>query len=142
MRGSDDRGFTLVEVLTSLSVIAVVMTAVTTFFVRSMVTIDVQGARQAAIQVAADAMEQLRQQPAALVAAWLQAAAQNTPVAFNGVSYRRTWSSPDLTAALLAATVTVGWTSRDCPTTGCTYAVTTQISTSANEPVFQSALTS
>jgi prepilin-type N-terminal cleavage/methylation domain-containing protein len=138
MRARGDDGFTLVETLTSLAVIGVVMSAVTTYFVKTMTTIDVAGARQAAVQVAADAMEQLRQVPGALAADWLKTNAVARATTVNTVTYTSTWSSPDLTALLLSATVTVKWPGRGCPAGGCSYAVTTNISTSAREPIFQS----
>src|SRR3954470_12914807 len=93
MAASRDDGFTMVEVLTSLAVIGVVLSAVTTFFVRSMITIDVQGARQAAIQVASDAMEELRQIPAANVVTWLTAQTAKPTVTFNSLTYTKQWTS-------------------------------------------------
>jgi len=139
MAAGRDDGFTLVEVLTSLAVIGVVLSAVTTFFVRSMAMIDMQGARQAAVQVAADAMEELRQVASADVPAWIVARANDAPVAFNKVDYTRTWASGVTVSALLNVTVTVRWVGRDCPSGGCTYLASTQISTATREPVFNSA---
>jgi len=139
MAAGRDDGFTLVEVLTSLAVIGVVLSAVTTFFVRSMMMIDVQGARQAAVQVAADAMEELRQVASADVPAWILARTGDAPVTFNKVDYTRTWASGVTVTDLLNVTVTVRWVSRDCPSGGCTYLASTQISTAAREPVFNSA---
>ncbi|MFI7541660.1 prepilin-type N-terminal cleavage/methylation domain-containing protein [Actinoplanes sp. NPDC049599] len=134
-----DDGFTLVEVLTSLAVIGVVLSAVTTFFVRSMVTIDVQGARQAAIQVAADSMEQLRQVAAADVAGWLSAQSATPTVIVNSLTYNRLWTSGVTVTDLLNVTVKITWRAKNCPSAGCTYATSTQISTASREPVFNSA---
>jgi len=139
MAASKDDGFTLVEVLTSLAVIGVVLSAVTTFFVRSMVTIDVQGARQAAIQVAADSMEQLRQVPAADVNTWLGTQSGTPEVVVNSIRYTRQWTSSVTVSALLNVTVKITWKGRTCPAAGCSYATSTQISTSALEPLFNSA---
>lgn len=139
MAANRDDGFTLVEVLTSLAVIGVVLSAVTTFFVRSMITIDVQGARQAAIQVASDAMEELRQIPAATVTSWLTAQAAKPPVTFNKLQYTRRWSSGVTVADLLNVTVRIVWQGQSCPAGGCSYATSTQISTAYREPVFNSA---
>jgi len=53
-------GFTLVEVIVSIALIGILMTALTTFFVSTVVTTDAQGSRQTAIRVADDAMEKVR----------------------------------------------------------------------------------
>jgi prepilin-type N-terminal cleavage/methylation domain-containing protein len=140
MAAGEDDGFTLVEVLTSLAVIAVVLSAVTTFFVRSMVTIDVQGARQAAIQVAADSMEQLRQVPSANVVAWLGVQSGTPTVTVNSLAYTRQWTSAVNSTDLLDVTVKIIWSGHSCPGSGCTYATSTQISTATREPLFNSAV--
>lgn len=140
MAAKKDEGFTLVEVLTSLAVIGVVLSAVTTFFVRSMVTIDVQGARQAAIQLASDSMEQLRQIPAANVVSWLGTQSGSPTVVLNSLSYTRQWSSGVTVTEMLNVTVKIIWQGNSCPSGGCTYATSTQISTSTREPVFDSAV--
>jgi prepilin-type N-terminal cleavage/methylation domain-containing protein len=139
MAASRDDGFTMVEVLTSLAVIGVVLSAVTIFFVRSMVTIDVQGARQAAIQVAADSMEQLRQVPAADVPSWLGTQSGTPEVVVNSIRYTRQWTSSVTVSALLNVTVKITWKGRTCAAAGCSYATSTQISTSTLEPLFNSA---
>jgi prepilin-type N-terminal cleavage/methylation domain-containing protein len=140
MAAGKDDGFTLVEVLTSLAVIGVVLSAVTTFFVRSMVTIDVQGARQAAIQLASDSMEQLRQIPAANVATWLSTQTGTPAVVLNNLRYTKLWTSGVTVTDMLNVTVKITWPGRSCPSGGCTYATTTQISISTREPVFESAV--
>lgn len=139
MARNRDDGFTLVEVLTSLAVIGVVLSAVTTFFVRSMITIDVQGARQAAIQIAADSMEELRQIPAANVVTWLSTRSAQPKPKVNGLEYTRLWTSSVTVADLLNVTVRITWQGNSCPSGGCTYATGTQISTAFREPVFNSA---
>ena len=149
--GPADAGFTLVEVVTALAVIGVVMTAVTTFFVRSMVTVNVQGARQAAIQVASDEMEHLRELPGSSVLAWLQAqnTNQNTRTV-GGIVYTTTWSCTALTGAgapkscaatdaLIIPKVQVSWRDRNCTGGTCGYAAVTQVSTSQTEPIFDPA---
>jgi len=140
MRGKDpaDAGFTLVEVLVSLAIIGMVLTAVSTFFVRSMVITKLEGARQGAVQVAATAMEQLRSVPGALALSWLtdHAAAETVPV--GAQTYTKTWDVPPLTA-LIAATVHVTWTSSACTGRRCEFSATTLISTANTEPVFDPA---
>ncbi|GIJ50896.1 hypothetical protein Val02_77820 [Virgisporangium aliadipatigenens] len=59
-RISDDRGFTLVEVLISILLITIVMTALTAMFVSSVAFTNKQQGRQMAIQLADDAVERVR----------------------------------------------------------------------------------
>jgi prepilin-type N-terminal cleavage/methylation domain-containing protein len=62
-----DAGFTLVEMIVSITVISIVMAALAAFFVSSMRLTRMQGDRQTAIQLAADAMERAHKlEPAAL----------------------------------------------------------------------------
>jgi prepilin-type N-terminal cleavage/methylation domain-containing protein len=146
-----DAGFTLVEVLASLAVIGVVMTAVTTFFVRSMVSVDLQGARQAAIQVAADQMEHLREMPGSSALVWLQDATNAAPTTVGSIVYTPSWSCTIVDAATLQSracvamdtiitpTVQVTWPEKNCPSGTCRYAATTLISTAQIEPLFDPA---
>jgi prepilin-type N-terminal cleavage/methylation domain-containing protein len=55
-----DEGFTLAEVVVSIAVIGVVMSALTTFFVTTMAVTNQQRGRQVAVQLAADATERVR----------------------------------------------------------------------------------
>jgi prepilin-type N-terminal cleavage/methylation domain-containing protein len=135
-RDPADAGFTLIEVLSSLAVVGVVMTAVTTFFVRSMVTVDLQATRQVAIQVAADGMEELRAVPGSLVLDWIQDHAGAEPVTINGLDFQRRWDVPTATT-LVTATVRVTWTANGCPSGTCSYSTSTLISTAAIEPIFE-----
>ena len=141
-----DAGFTLVEVLASLAVIGVVMTAVTTFFVRSMISVDLQGSRQAAIQLASDGMERLREMPGSSVYAFLQSSAATTTITANGIDYQRTWSCTTDTGGacqssslVIGPKVTVSWPDKGCAGGMCTYSATTLISTSQIEPIFDPA---
>jgi prepilin-type N-terminal cleavage/methylation domain-containing protein len=141
-----DAGFTLIEVLTALAVIGVVMTAVTTFFVRSMVSVNLQGSRQAAIQMASDGMERLRQMPGSSVFAWLQANSAATTVTANGIAYQRGWSCKTNTGGtclssslVIVPTVTVTWQDNGCAGGTCSYSAATLISTSLIEPIFEAA---
>jgi prepilin-type N-terminal cleavage/methylation domain-containing protein len=130
-------GFTLVEVMVALAIIAVVLTSTTAYFVRSMVVVDAQGARQTALQVATDGMESLRAVSGTQALAWLQARPASQPVTVNSLTYQRSWSFPGAsTNGLLSATVTVTWVDRTCPVAGCSYSATTMISTATAEPVF------
>jgi prepilin-type N-terminal cleavage/methylation domain-containing protein len=140
MRAKDpaDAGFTLIEVLTSLAVIGVVLTATTTYFIRSMVIVNLEGARQAAILVASTSMEQLRSVPGALALSWLVDNAAAEAVPMGSVSYTRSWDVPAL-SALIPATVHVKWPSRGCVNNICEYSTTTLISTATVEPVFDPA---
>lgn len=55
-----DAGFTLVEVLVSIAVIGIMMTALTTFFVSTVAATGRQGHQQMAVQLATDAAERAR----------------------------------------------------------------------------------
>jgi prepilin-type N-terminal cleavage/methylation domain-containing protein len=146
-----DAGFTLIEVLTALAVVGVVAAASTTFFVRSMITVNLQGARQAAIQVAADAMEQLRAVPGPRALVWITANANQPEQKRNSLRYQVTWScvdadSPAKLSALVACTagtlvlqpeVTVTYQGNGCPGGGCTYRTNTRISTYSVDPIFK-----
>jgi prepilin-type N-terminal cleavage/methylation domain-containing protein len=57
---SGDGGFSLVEVLTAIAVIATVMTAAAPFLISSVIASDKQGNQQVAIQLATDALERAR----------------------------------------------------------------------------------
>ena len=146
-----DAGFTLVEVVTAGAVIAVVLAASTTFFIQSMISINLQGARQAAVQLATDAMEQLRAVPGSLALAWLNSNAGTAQQKRNTVTYRTTWACVDadspakltaLTACavgtiMLEPAVTVAFDSKGCPDDGCKYTMRTRISTYSLDPIFQ-----
>ena len=140
-----DAGFTLIEVLASLAVISVVLAATTTFFIRSMSTIDLQGVRQAGIQVAADGMEQLRAVPGAHALAWVTAHALPVTVRSDGVAYERSWSCTadggTCTAGslLIEPTVKVTWRAKGCALDTCSYVASTRISTALIEPIFPAA---
>jgi prepilin-type N-terminal cleavage/methylation domain-containing protein len=146
-----DAGFTLVEVLAAMAVIGVVMTAVTTFFVRSMVSVDLQGARQAAIQVTADQMEHLRERPGSSALAWVQDTANATPKTIGSIRYTPSWSCSIVDAvthvaracattdAVITPTVQVTWPDKGCASGTCRYAATTLISTAQIEPLFDPA---
>jgi len=133
-----DAGFTLIEVLVSLAVITVVLTAVSTYFIRSMVITNLEGVRQGAAQVAATAMEELRSVPGEQALSWLTANAAATTVPVGTQVYTRTWDVPTA-SALIAATVHVKWPGRDCPGNLCEYSDTTLISTAGSDPIFDPA---
>jgi type II secretory pathway pseudopilin PulG len=150
----------MVEVLVSMAVIGIVLLAVSTFFVKSMTTVRLQGARQAAIQIAATSMEQLRALAGVNAITWLttQKLTPTSAGTSSSVVYQQSWDwswvcsttpigggcptdpvAAIAVAPLLArASVTVTWVSQDCPAAGCSYALTTQLSLSNAEPVFTS----
>ena len=66
-----DAGFTLVELIAALAVIAVVLASVAAFLVRSMTLTHLQGDRQTAVQLASDGMERIRAVPGSQVGSWL-----------------------------------------------------------------------
>jgi prepilin-type N-terminal cleavage/methylation domain-containing protein len=59
-RRPDDGGFTIVEVLVAISLLGIVMTALTSFFVNTLSVASAQSGKQAAAKVAADAAERVR----------------------------------------------------------------------------------
>jgi len=63
--GRDDGGFTLVEVTVSLVLLAVVLAAALSLFVRAMANTDLQAQRGQAITIANDQLEQVRGLPVA-----------------------------------------------------------------------------
>jgi hypothetical protein len=111
---------------------------VSTFFVRSMVITNLEGTRQAAVEVAAAGMEQLRAVPGALAISWLIDNAAAASVPMGSTTFTRTWDVPSL-SNLIPATVHVSWTSNGCPGNVCSYSATTLISTASVEPVFDPA---
>ena len=133
-----DAGVTLVEVLVSLAVITVVLTSVSTFFIRSMVIANLEGVRQAAAQVASTAMEELHSVTGDQALSWLTANAAATTVPVGTHIYTRTWDVP-AAGALIPATVHVKWTSNGCPGNVCELSATTLISTAGTEPTFDPA---
>ena len=138
-----DAGFTMVEVLTALAVIGTVLTAVTTFFVQSMVTVDVQGSRQVAVSLAEDAMAGLRAvTPTSKVESWVRAQTGKPDLVIGGIRYERTWSlaepGADALPDTVEATVEVRWWERGCEGR-CVYRAATLISVGTNEPVFEAA---
>jgi prepilin-type N-terminal cleavage/methylation domain-containing protein len=140
-----DAGFTFVEVLSALAVVSVVLAATTTFFIRSMMTIDLQGMRQAAVQVASDGMEQLRAVPGALALGWVTANAAPVTVTVDGLAYERSWgcsaggASCTPGSALIEPVVRVTWESKGCDGGHCSYVTSTRISTALTEPIFPAA---
>lgn len=135
-----DDGFTLVETLVSLGVIGTVLAAVTTFFVQSLISIELSGQRQAAVQVATDGMELVREVPGPSLSAWLTAHTAAETVTRNAVPFQRRYDRDTAYTArpdVLAVRVGVTWSSRGCPAAGCTYWATTLVSTAAADPVFR-----
>jgi prepilin-type N-terminal cleavage/methylation domain-containing protein len=136
-----DAGFTLVEVLVSIAVMTAVLTALTVFFTRSMRSVNQQGDRQTAIQLASDGMERMREVPGPLVSAWLttkSTAGNAETISRNGITYTRAWDAPRVLSvrpALLYAVVRVSWRGA-CVGNVCSYAAATQVSTAAADPVF------
>ncbi|GII24528.1 type IV pilus modification PilV family protein [Planosporangium mesophilum] len=55
-----EEGFTLIEVMVSVAVLSVVMTALTAFFIRTTAVTNQQRAMQVAVQLAADGSERVR----------------------------------------------------------------------------------
>jgi len=147
-----DDGFTIVEVITGIAVIAVVLAGATAFFIQSMKTVDLQGQKQAAVQVANSEMETVRQMPGSDVVAYINAHRTDTAT-LNNVVYTVEWdcvdassNSPCVGAPSAEATWTkvlqpelkVTFRAGGCPAAGCVFAMKTQISnsTTKSDPIF------
>jgi prepilin-type N-terminal cleavage/methylation domain-containing protein len=140
----DDAGFSLVEVIVAISLMAVVMSAMGTFYVSSLVTTSAQSGRQAAMQLATDALERARALPVTTVEAGLP----NEVKTVDGVPYTQTWQvatcrlssgacvTTGSTHPYLRVTVTVSWTERTCPTSACSYAAATLVTRATVDPLF------
>jgi prepilin-type N-terminal cleavage/methylation domain-containing protein len=135
-----EQGFTLLEVLVSLAIMSVVLTSLSVFFVRSMSSVNQQGDRQAAVQLASDGMERMREVPGSLVKAWLTDKAPES-LTVNNITYTRTWDVPRVVStapapSLVYAVVRVAWRGNNCAGNVCQYASTTLVATAVAEPVF------
>ena len=64
-----DAGFSLVETLTSIAIIGIVMTALTTFFVRTTTTLNTQRGLQTAVRLAHDGVDLVKSLPGATIVA-------------------------------------------------------------------------
>lgn len=135
----EDAGFTVMEVLASITVMTIVLSALTTFFTRSMRSVSEQGDRQTAIQLAADGMERMREVPGPLVEAWLTDRSRNAEILErHSISFTRTWDAPRVAStrpALVVASLTITWRG-PCAARECSYTTATQVSTAAIDPVF------
>ncbi|HEX8629421.1 MAG TPA: putative Ig domain-containing protein [Catenuloplanes sp.] len=148
MSSPSEAGFSLLEVLVSISVIGTMMAALTSLLVRATVVTNQQGGRQAAIQLAADGMEGIRALEGPAVAA-LPADA-NLPVP-DDPRYTRTrtvrpcWQSAstgrcdDLqrgdSMAFSRVTVTVRWRDRACSGSLCSHSASTLVTATTSETV-------
>jgi prepilin-type N-terminal cleavage/methylation domain-containing protein len=141
-----DAGFSLVEVIVAISVIGVVMSALGTFYVSSLLVTSAQSGRQAAMQLAADGLERARAQPLSILEAGL--ADRTQPIA--GIQYTQRWTvaqcryasgggctaSGSATMEMLRVTVTVTWTERNCPGSTCSYEAFTLVTRGTVDPLF------
>jgi len=144
-----DNGFTLIEVLVSVSLIAVVMAALTASVSSMRRVSGVQSGQQAAAELATDGIESaLAKSPAGLVT---NPPSDPAPPRRDGVTYTRTWSvtrcwqppgggdcGGQVTGyvPMLRVTVTVTWPERGCAARSCSYATMTLVSATAGDPLF------
>jgi prepilin-type N-terminal cleavage/methylation domain-containing protein len=99
--GPEDGGFTLVEVTVSLVLLAVVLAAALSLFVRAMANTDLQAQRGQAITLATDQLEQVRGIPVADLVTGRTAASVDSIWAWDtGLNGHKTYSvkTPDTTA--------------------------------------------
>lgn len=150
-----DEGFSLLEVVVALSMVALVMAALTTFFVSTMGAVRQQSGLQTAVHVASDRMEQLR---ATQSAAQIADGAQD--VQRDGITYATRWEAvrcwqptsprggdctydpPDEPASgswadFVEVRVRVQWRDIRCASATCSYATSTLLSRAELEPLFR-----
>jgi type II secretory pathway pseudopilin PulG len=140
----------------SIGVIAVVMAAVTPFLVSSISLTNSQRGRQIAVELAGEAIEEVRLlKPSALVslpASAPLASVNGLPYALNReveTCYRpvggdqscRTGGAPG-DVPFVRVVVGVTWRDRHCDHSLCTYRTSTLISTATTNPLFTSGATS
>ncbi len=146
---SSDAGFTLVEVVVATTLIAVVMTALTSFFISTLQVTNLQGNQQTAAQLATDGVEMARALPGTTLLG--NPPSDPTPLERHGVLFGRTWSVSACWQPLaggncgaqvagyvpfLRVVVTVSWPDRRCVGATCSYMTSTLVSAAAGEPVF------
>lgn len=114
-RAVGDEGFTLVETLVSLGLLAIIMTAATTFFVNVLQSQNYLRGKQVAVQLAADAMEQARtfertslvsgRDKASSDAQWADGTADPTTAPYLNAT-QEAWDAGAATGAGLSCSVT------------------------------------
>lgn len=147
-----DAGFGLIEVLVAGMLITITMAALTSYFVTATTVTSRQGGVQVAVQLADDAMEQVR----AVDVSAILALPQTATATVNGIRYTQTWVTSKCwkprtqlsgdcgtvrtarDAEFLRVVVTVSWLERHCATGICTYTTSTLISNASSEPFFDS----
>jgi prepilin-type N-terminal cleavage/methylation domain-containing protein len=114
-----DAGFTLAEVLVAIMIIGIVMGGMTTFFVTTMSVTNVQGDKQTAVQLAADATERVRSLKGSAVAANRDKTSSDTQ-----------WASPVAGVAAFLSTMQETWDTSATYPAGATAPLPTQTKTS------------
>ena len=150
---SGDGGYSLLEMLVSMALVNIVMAGVVMFLAQSMSLTRRNGNQQAAVQLAADAMELIH----AVSGATLNASVPSSPETktVNGVAYRRSWSVATCWQPAAGGTcvvqsaapgtgylpffqlsVTVSWTEPGCRNTLCSFSTTALVNAMTNHPLF------
>ena len=145
-----DGGFIMLEMVTSLTMIGILMAALTAFYANSTAILGRQGSMQSAAQVATGRIEEIRAlDPASITSG-------SSSVTLTGVTYTNSWvpdvcwqaadtTSTDTTcqsstsgtgawAEFVRIRVTVTWRERSCATGTCSLDAVTLISRAKSDP--------
>lgn len=145
----DDSGFSLIEAVVAITIIGVVMSALTSVIVNvSVVTIQ-QGGRQTAIKLATDGIDDVRDKKNPTVdpgtGAWKDLPVENQSAFARKVLVEKCWRSAtgsnqscgttSTTYAFVRLTVTVTWTDKSCPGSVCTESASTLMNVTADTTI-------
>ena len=139
-RPGTDGGFVLLEAIVAISLITVLMTALTALFVTSIKVTNHQRLSQSAVRLATDVIDQARGMG---VGALPTTATDQT---IGGTTYHSTYTACTLdtttgtcttgvTGALVRFAVTITWPGSDCGSGGCSYSTSVVLSNAA-DPTF------
>jgi type II secretion system protein I len=111
----DERGFTLIEILIALVILAVSLLALAGLMARTTKNNSLAAHMTEAATLAQNKLEQLRATPSAMIQQQLNTSYPDNPVGFSsGITYTRTWRAvpnvPLPGATLAEITITVTWT--------------------------------
>jgi type II secretory pathway pseudopilin PulG len=147
-----DDGFILLEVLMSVTMIGILMTALTAFYASSAAILGRQGGMQSAAQVATSRFEEIRAlDPASITSG-------SSSVSIGGLTYTSSWvpdvcwqaadptsintacqsstSGTGAWAEFVRVRVTVTWRDRTCAPATCSLHTVTLISRAKSDPYF------
>lgn len=149
--GGDDGGFSLLEVIVAIAVMAAVMAGLTSLFVGSSVVTSQQGSRQVAAQLASDGIDEIRARSTEAIALLIPDPDNNgsdLPVLNNPAYSRRVFvhkclqstttaqwcgSTGATRLAFYRVKIVVTWSDRSCWGSSCEFSVTALVNASQDE---------